>query len=359
MRVREKNIAIVDYISYINRFGEPVGHPLKVMREYAKWLDGDYEITYAAHPAYLSEIGPVQNRRDKYVKELSGCIREQEDYTTISGKLRQLSISWNNIREVWNTGMYDYIWFFNIDIFLFFFLLFHKKKRERVIITTYLSEFPIRYQNRIFMKILPDLKLIISSNPCFEYKRKNYLYIPDYLYDGTIYERYRNLSKEDKAVCVGAMVREKDLDGLICAFNRNGVKLIIAGYFKDPGYYEELLGKAGNNIEIRNEYIQYEEYLELLGSAKFSILPYDENVYGTKTSGVLLESIFVDTIPVCKAELLEQWKIAGRGYGCLDELQKKDWFYEDNESILIRNRELIETEYNKKLYIDRLKERLR
>ena len=78
--------------------------------------------------------------------------------------------------------------------------------------------------------------------------------------------------------------------------------------------------------------------MEKISSAKYSILPYDMNQYINRTSGVLLESIYVGTIPIAPRSLLEHNKLPGIKYDSLNELLNYKW--DDNDIFLNRFHEI-------------------
>lgn len=235
------------------------------------------------------------------------------------------------------------------------FLLCHRCKKKKIIITTYLEKFEKEYQNLLASLVFPKVKLLITSNQTIRYQGTNKLYIPDYLYMPSLYERYKVAEKEDKVVCVGTMGASKELPELVRVFNKNGYPLQIKGHFTDKDLLYLLKEKANKNIEILDEYLRYDEYLKLIGQAKYCILPYKENAYVSKTSGIILESVFLDTIPVCNNKLLQKWEFSGIGYNTINELCKMVWG-DDNKSILVENNELIKRKYNMEQYERRFNE---
>ena len=342
-------MALVDYISYTDKNGLPMGHSLKVMREYAEWVQNDFEVVYSAHASYLKRLGERQQI------ELPFKIWEGQDYSSIKGRIHQLFVSWINLKRIWSQRHIDYIWFCNIDFFLMVFLICHRCKKKKIIITTYLEKFEKGYQNLLARLAFSKVKLVITSNKAIKYQGTNKLYIPDYLYNGSLYEKYKAVEKEDMVVCVGAMGASKELPELIDVFNKNGCHLQIQGYFADKDLLYQLEERANKNIKIIDGYLQYDEYLELIGKAKYCILPYKETVYSVKTSGIILESIFLDTVPVCNNKLLQRWEVSGIGYNTIDELGESEWGGHDIKRILDENNRLIERKYSKGQYVSSFK----
>lgn len=345
---KKNRLILADYISFTDKEGKPLGHPLKILREYAEWVESRYDVIYAAHPTYL------ENLQGTEILSLPYKISEGKDYTSIKGKLNQLFTSWKNISCIFAYERDSLIWFCNIDVFLVFYLFFHKKNRKRVIITTYLKDYSSEYQNKMFFYVLRFVRLVICSNLDNKYAGKNKLYVPDYLYDVKIYSRYQRNAKSEKAVCVGTMGKQKELKKLIEVFNESGYPLEIIGHFSDKKLYSELCNVAKKNVVVKDVYLQYEEYLRLISEAKFCVLPYRKDAYATKTSGVLLESVFLQAIPISNIELLQNWNVYGIGYHDLSELKSTDLYQVESNTLLDKNKELITKMYNKEVYIELL-----
>jgi hypothetical protein len=346
-------ILIVDYISWTDQKGLPVGHALKAMEEYAEWISKAYDIVFAAHVAYLRDI--IDKEGTLCTLSLPYHLYEGDEYASLRGKIKQLFISWINIKSAFKEKESKYVWFSNVDIFLFFYLLFHKKQRKKTIITTYLARFPKKYHNAIVDMVLPDIKLLIYSNREIAYIGNNKIYIPDYLYVEEKYKKYRKKNKKQEAVCLGKMGPQKELRRLVCAFNANGFPLKIIGKFSDNGLFRELKEKAYSNVIIEDKYLCYDDYLKILGEAEYSILPYKEEIYSDKTSGVLLESIFLDAIPITNIKLLQKWKVSGIGYKDINELGAVKMDTANKDSNVQNNRDIIKRYFTPENYIKKLK----
>ena len=347
--MNDKKIVLADYISWTDSKGVPIGHALKALQEYAEWIEKTFDVVFATHDTYF------QGLPNEYKKiRLPYHIHAGECYTSFLGKMKQLWISWWNIRKVFHTKEYKYIWFTNIDIFLFFYLYFHRKQREVVVITIYLDDFPRRYQKMIAQKVLGDIKLLIHSNKDNCYRGTNRMYIPDYLYNGNKYNKYNGNIKKREVICVGNMGPQKELEALVETFSINGIPLKIIGKFSNNEQFEQLKKRVTPNIVIEDRYLNYEQYLELLGEVQYCILPYREDAYSDKTSGVILESIFLDTVPITRAELLKRWDISGISYERIEELQTVKLDDADRERIIQDNRRHIKSVYSKETYLEQL-----
>ena len=64
---------------------------------------------------------------------------------------------------------------------------------------------------------------------------------------------------------------------------------------------------------------------------KYVILPYDPAYYNIKTSGVLLEAIFLGAVPVAPRNILEQNRIQGLGYSTISEIPNLIYLYEEGK----------------------------
>ena len=348
---KNTHIAIVDYISYINSENEPIGHPVKVMNECATWIRKEFEITFCAHKLYLSQIAENGN-----ALKLPFYIREGR----INGKtgiLKQLFISWSNLSRVYKQEDFGYIWLTNIDVFILFYLIMHRKYAKRTIITTYLSRFPKKYQNHLLQNLISELKLLIYTNPQFEFIESNCKFIPDYLYNDDIYRKYKKY-KEDIVVCVGEMNTQKDLVAMIEVFKKCRYKLKVIGYFEDKQLYNKLILIKSDNIEIEDEYLAYDNYLSIIATAKFCFLPYRKEIYKDKTSGVLLESIFLDTVPITIKELLNKIGICGIGYEKIEDVRVESLF-EQYEKYIIENKKIVNEIYDQDKAVNQIVEMLK
>ena len=173
--------------------------------------------------------------------------------------------------------------------------------------------------NLIFKRGLSKFDAVIYTQKNMKIPHPKVFYMPDYYYDAK-YEPYRKMPKDDKVVCLGTMNPYKELEKLVDVFNANGMKLEIAGRFLDQQRYLDLQNRAKDNVIVENVVLSEDDYYKKLAGAKYSILPYDMKVYEGRTSGVLLESIFVGTIPIAPKRLLEENEVRGIGYETLDEI---------------------------------------
>lgn len=341
-----KKLIIANYISYTDRNGIPVGHPLKVCGEYIEWLRDAYGLTFAAHTTYLDALdGKAEN-----VLPLAEQIREGNDYSSLRGRFHQLFVSFRNIKQIFKSGA-DVVLFCDVDIFLFFYLLVHPFRRKKTVIVSYLEKMEKKSHDRIFQYIAKRVKLFIFSNRLLMGKLQNGIYIPDFLYDEKIYQKYRAEVKQDKVVCLGVMNQGKRLEELVEAFTRTELRLEICGHFADKERYARLLEMASGceNIHIEDSVLPYEDYMERLSRAKYCILPYRVGEYATKTSGVVLESIYSGVVPIVPEQLIQAWEVNGIPYENFEEIG--DMVQEiDVSAVIEANNQLIYMRFDKRKY---------
>ncbi len=200
-------------------------------------------------------------------------------------------------------------------------------------------------KNHLYKKILDNASFIITSNRRLNNQYKNSIFLPDYYYSDQ-YKKYDSNTKSDEVLCVGTMNDVKDIEGLVRVFSKMNVNLKIIGKFSDKLRYSTLLKNKIDNIEIIDKNLDYDEYYNLIGRTKFVVLPYKGDGYENRTSGVLLEAMFLNCIPIAPKFLLEFNGVDGIGYNCLEELLniklsnysvKRDYFLGENSPYLISN----------------------
>ena len=307
--------------------GKTIGHTSKVLNEYVDLIKDSFEINVIAHPNLLETV-------DKgcfcSIKHLAYSICEEERKTFFIRVKDKIKL-FKNIRQIWKQKGYDVIWFFRGDFFLLLYALFHRK----VIGTKYYCLlYHNQYGNGIIAKIVDFIYRygirrfdgMIYTQEKMVVPHNNTFYMPDYLYRPDQYCEFISKEKIDKVVCVGTMNRDKDLEGLVQAFNENGYSLEIVGRFLEQEHFKYLKSIAKENILIRNVILTKDEYNRKLGEARYSIIPYKMSAYSGRTSGVLQESMFLQAIPIAPKQLLEDNNVPGIGYSNLEELGKKELF---------------------------------
>lgn len=326
MAVKRK-LLLVDYYGICDEKHRPIGHSQKVLQEYAELIKDSFNITVAVSPCLMNGL---DNKFDKIILLKYDIIEDGKK--TLWDRIKDKFKLFYNIKEVMREKEYDVIWFYRTDFFLFFyFFLRIKYKRNKMPI------FGLLYQEDFGGGRLSPLLTYFFRKGALKfdglmYTQKgmvqfhpNILWLPDYYYDENKYKKYQGTKKCKTAVCLGTMNPYKKLEELVDVFNENGLDLEIKGYFYEKDRFQKLKKKKKENILIEDVILSEDEYYRALAEAKYSILPYDIEQYGCRTSGVLLESLFLNTIPVAPKELLRENDIEGIGYESLTELSDSAW----------------------------------
>ncbi len=339
-------IVLADYICNCDKEGNPVGHPVKVLKELGQTLDDRQTLIMTAAKT-LDEVPAEHAVILKYaVSPFQGGL----------AKLKKLTGRYHNIKRILRMAGRKSIWFCNVDFFLFLFLTLHGRIKNKCYATVYQSSFENEPSGRIkeffYQHGRKHIQREFVTYPTEDVRR---VYLPDYTYLPEKYHELRQIHKEEKVVCLGTMNKRRKLRELVEVFNRIDYPLEMIGFFQDESEYEELKRIAGKNILIRNCYMEEGDYLRQLASAKYSILPYNMDLYKGSSSGVVLESIFVNTIPIAPESLLHQMNVPGIGYQSLDELVAFQDDKQRTELLLNKYHELLKDVYQK----TRIKEKLK
>lgn len=330
-----KNILLVDYCGNCDANGNAIGHSLKVLEEYGNLLRKEYQISVALPECIISECD----------KELYSAIYKlpyqivEEGSNSIIKRLIDKVKLFVNISKVFRKTDCSTVWFYKADFFLFLYLyLFRKPANKKVITLVYWQKFGNGWLgdilNHIFVRGMKKVDGVIYTQKNSKPQHCNTFYMPDYYYDVEKYQKYMRGEKENKVVCLGTMNPYKKLEQLVEVFNQNGMRLEILGKFYDNSRCEKLKRMANSNIIIENVILEENAYYDKLASARYAILPYDMNQYTGRTSGVLVETLFMQTIPIAPAELLAGNGVAGIGYTFLSELADENCLEEKSADAL-------------------------
>ena len=312
-----KRVILADYIGNCDENGKPIGHPLKVLDEYGRLLETNFQVDYIVPNNMRGEL-VVQNV--KYVPYYINP-NVQSSVEKLFSVLKKL---WN-IKKIFQLAKGEKIWFCNIDFYLFLYLFMFVKKSKYVICTIYRQNFGGdgsfgKIKNFIFEKALSKVDLLICSNENLHFPNNKCIFVPDYFYLPDKYEKYVSGIKDEKIVCLGTMGKNKCLEAMLMAFKDKNINLEVCGKFSDISEYEHFKTYENQYISISNSYLSEEEYLQKLGSAKYCILPYNMELYCERTSGVILEAIFLNTVPITDIRLLDYNNLPGIGYQNLSEV---------------------------------------
>lgn len=301
-----KEIAIVDYIGNSDDSGNPVGHPVKVINDFSKIVTEQNKGLIIIPFNYKEHIKMTNN----------GEISILPFYKDVSKKSKILSIIkrlFNLIVVSYKTRKSDVIWFINVDKLIYIFLaLPFISTKKRVFVTVYMDYFNsiAGFKNKIF-NYLSKISLKKIENNIITNKKLHYeksVYIPDFYINNKT-----NIIKEKEIdyLLLGVMNNSKDIEKVINIFKNSDKTLKIIGRFTDDLRFDTCSKMASSNISIENRYLSEDEYTKLLANSKYCILPYKEQFYKNRTSGVLLECVFYNTIPIAPKFLLDYNDIPG------------------------------------------------
>lgn len=309
-------ITLVDYIGYCDSKGEVTGHTAKTLKETKEMLSDSYDVSMVVTPPYAQFFD-------------DSCIASVLPYESSpqrqSSKFKKIGLYIKKIRAVRNiVNNESTVWFVNTDFWLYVGLLFSKKKkRQKIFATNYLDFYSKKnLKNFIYNCAVKKINCVFHTN--VELKRDKHQYVPDYWFDKRKYDKYFVKEKQKDVYICGEINEGKDIIVAIEAFNANGEALIICGKFASQSTYKEAVTKAHKNIRIENIRLDDDAYYRELAKHRFVLLPYREESYSNRSSGVVLESIFLGNIVIGPKFLLRQLGIAGIEYDSIDELQQID-----------------------------------
>lgn len=337
-----QKIAMCGYYGMCDSQNNVIGHVSKVTKEYYELLKETYDVCLMASPCVFNEVIKETNISGA---RLGYDIVVDETFTILKRIIDKYKIM-KNIWECIHKSNVETLFFYQTDFFFYLYIfLFYKKKSKKIFGLIYHQNFTGgRLEgclNYIYKKALKKLDGIIYTQKSIEMVHNKKLYMPDYLYDEKYYSKYNKKQKENKVVCMGTMNRYKQLEELVDVFRDIDIPLEIYGRFDDKSRVQELINGKSDNITICDCVLSTEEYYQKLGEAKYSILPYDMQQYIARTSGVLLESIYVGSIPVAPKLLLVQNELPGIGYDSLDELKDICFEKKQNEYVNIEREKVI------------------
>ena len=342
-----KNVIIADYIGNSSRDGTVSGHLQKVLNDLNYLLKDTFDLQYVVC--------------SNYVEGLDDCnvIGQLERISIHSSKFREILQRKRNISKILQSG--KTIWFVNIDFWFFLFLIFSNTRGKEIFITNYLDYSKGSTFKRVLYK-LASKKIRSEFTTIKDTWMPNQSFIPDYWYDEEQYEVFCEGGKKEQVVICGAISRAKDINGVIGAFKQNNYPLMIKGRFETDELFNNCINavNGASNIQIDNKRLSDAEYYSLIGESKYVLLPYRKENYSGRSSGVMLESVFMDSIVIAPRFLLDELGISGYGY---DKISDLIGFDDDTLSskrikeILAANgkiKELYSKKEIKKVYVRRL-----
>lgn len=346
----KKKLYMVDYKGNSDSDNNPIGHPIKVAKEYYKLVKDNFDVTLVMPKNYFLNI----KCKSKIVLNYNVILTKGTYLVRLVNIFKQFF----NLCKVFKICKNETIWFYDTDFILWVFITLFPKKRNKLVCTVYNQSYrgnnflKDKIKNFFLYKAINKVDVIIKTNNKINFEHKNIIYIPDYYYTQK-YDFYKNRNKKNQMVCLGTINKEKNIEELIECFNNIDIKLIIIGKFFDDNRYQKIKSSISNNenITLENRYLTENEYYTLLAESLYSILPYSPVLYKNRTTGVAVESIFLNTIPISHKDILKFNKIKGIGYENISDLI--DMKFEDIkfESFYRFYEEQIEKYYNKNDFI--------
>jgi glycosyltransferase involved in cell wall biosynthesis len=344
-------VTLAEYQGRCDTSHRAVGHAPKVLREYIDLNRSSCDLDVYAPEVILHEIKDISDipvhTLDSHIVMKSG--------NSVFEKIRNKFRMFSNIRHVLKHSDADIVWFFNVEFYLFLYLALTGAHGRRIVVTLFLDGYHTgalaSLKQKIFETGQKRVFRCISAGPSFSFKNMPYSFIPDYIYDGSVYDKYRTMEKEDYVVCLGTMDSGKQLEDLVAGFSSISYRLIITGRFYDKERLERLKAAATDNIEISDSYPSAEEYLSLIGHARYTVLPYSKENYSHQTSGVMQEALFTDSIVLTYEDILAGNSIPGLGFTSYsdikDSLLSADGNLERNAGILKKYDDLRRSTYDR------------
>ncbi|MBP3295385.1 MAG: hypothetical protein J6M27_02290 [Lachnospiraceae bacterium] len=319
-------ICMAEYQGRCDEEGVAVGHAPKVLSAYHSMISEAFETEVFAPRCVLKASSAESAKGAKVLRHHIVMKGHNSLFAKIANKMRMFA----NIRSVFLHTKADKIWFFNTEFYLMLYLALFGNKGKEIYCTMFLDGYhggPVaKLKQKIFERAQKRMKCVISSGPRFVFKNAPQVFLPDYPYEEAVYTPYRKYPKDEVAVCIGTMGAEKEIEELVECFTQNGYPLHITGRFYDKERLARLRAVAGHRVIITDANLSNEEYLKMLGSAHFVVLPYRPGQYGTQTSGVLQEAVFLDTVPISYTKVLENNQVPGIGFESWEEVTRERLF---------------------------------
>ncbi len=313
-------LVLIDYVGQSNEQGKPVGHPVKALKETIELVDKIINVELIIPKNYEEEFSDRKKNIKFFLNHYcqTNINRYFKRAACFFGKISNLIKIFRHTRE-------GIMWFINSDFLLFVYLFFSPFKiKNKILLTLYREGYDNsglkgKIKNYFFKLMIDRVDLVIKNSNKINVGSKE-IFIPDYYYQGEHYNRYMG-GKKNFIICVGIMTQEKDLLNLVKVCLNADIELKIMGFFPDKNLLPEIKKYAGKRIEILDKYLTTEEYYKAIAGAKFSILPYRKSSYQLRTSGILLESIFLNTLVIAPHFLLDYSNLPGLGYNNLGDIK--------------------------------------
>lgn len=315
-------VYLVDYRGQSDTAGNPLGHGLKTLTEAFLLLQPVCPVALVFprtwQPALTERLpGATENILLPYFFPVS----RSRSWGKISGLIKKLI----NLVTLFRRVPEGALWFVNCDFSLFLCLFFHPfPSRRKIFVTLYLDGqenrpgLCLRFKAYLIRRASKRLDLVFKNSRRLSTAGREVFY-PDYLFRPEKYCSFQAPVRQG-LVCPGVMNGAKDLPTLVDVCREAGLDIRIVGFFPDKRYFSQVQALAGPNIAVEDRILPEDEYYSLIGSSRFCLLPYREGSYRHRTSGILLESIFLDTPVVAPQFLLDYTGLPGIGFERLEDL---------------------------------------
>lgn len=346
-----KKLIVADYIGNSSKDKKPSGHLVKLLREINELLKNDFDISYIVADNYAEFSTEI--KITAMVKHLDNT----------KSRINRVMQRYKNLSTIFKQEFP--IWFINVDFWFYFYVAFSRHKANDIYVLNYCS---YKHQRGSYIQ---NLKWWIYQKANKKIKKEfvtnrhlymdNQVYVPDYYFNPQIYEKYNRTKKKNQVVFCGGISRAKEVEHLVDVFIKNRQPLIISGKFESEELFKTVRAKATDNIQIFNRRLSDFEYYSLIGESKYTILPYKKSCYSGRSSGVILEALFLDSVVIAPEFLLKELDIKGITYENLDNLQNLDLSIQEHYcNELLANNELVKKKYSiqqvKKIYCSALKD---
>lgn len=332
-------IILADYIGHSDSSGKPMGHPIKVINETCELIKQAFCVRVAVPESYRSSI--VEDKTEIINLKYNVCAFSKQ-------KIFNFVKKWRNLERIFYNQKGCIVWFINVDFSLFLYLYLRKRNRVWINLCYNPLKNTSEWRRRVISSVLKNVEKVILTNQNFLKEIPgSTIYLPDYYYKENLYDRFQEKEKLEQMVCLGTMGKEKKLEDIVLTMKDATIPLIVCGNFKHSDErYRNLQKIAEGKIRLENKFVADDEYYGLISKSKYVVLPYDMNLYDERTSGILLETVFLHSVPVAPKDLLTYNGIDGIGYQKIEEIPQMLNNQDREREIVANNDRLIENVFS-------------
>lgn len=335
-----KNLIIADYIGNSTQDDKPSGHLVKLLREIEILLRYDFDISFIVADNYISSIPELQ------IHSIVTHLNQK------GNKIERVLQRYKNISQI--LKIEEPVWFINIDFWFYLYIATHRVTNKNIYTLNYMTYKPEANEKGLGKKIKwliykwASHRIKTEFVTCKKKYGQNQVYVPDYYFDPLFYGKYISKKKKNQVVFCGGITSAKEVERVIEVFAKNRQSLIISGKFENQRLYEKVTKTCYDNIKINNKRLSDEEYYNLIGESKYIILPYKESCYSGRSSGVILEALFLDAVIIGPRFLLNEIGIAGITYNDINDLLEFDVKDHEKEiDLVLKTNKSIKDRYSK------------